>query len=248
MSGLKLIQAKCSSIQYEESLISYSTIMWDCDGVVLNSNKIKTNAFRSVSLPFGEEASSALVEFHVQNGGMSRYAKFEYFVDTILPAYLPEPFFEDKSAFLRCLLSEFAETVKAALVKCEIAPGLRELRQSMQNVCWLIVSGGDQEELREVFDQRGIADYFDGGIYGSPKDKYSIVAELLESKHVHLPCLFVGDSRLDHEVASAFGFEFIFVNQWTEFSDWWMYCQRNNIRYVLGIRDILDLKIFTKVR
>ncbi len=198
-------------------MISYSTIILDCDGVVLNSNKIKTNAFRSVTLPFGEVASSTLVDFHVRNGGMSRYAKFEYFVDFILPTHAPGVVVEDKRKFLSSLLSKFANEVKAGLSKCETAQNLMELRQSTMNTRWLIVSGGDQAELREVFEQRNIAHYFDGGIYGSPKDKYSIVRDLLKSKQIQNPSLFLGDSRLDHEVAKSFGFDFIFITHGLSF-------------------------------
>ncbi|UQB43268.1 hypothetical protein JX580_05170 [Thiomicrospira microaerophila] len=36
---------------------------------------------------------------------------------------------------------------------------------------WLIVSGGDQQELRGVFAARDLAKYFEGGIFGSPETK-----------------------------------------------------------------------------
>ena len=107
---------------------------------------------------------------------------------------------------------------------------------------------GDQTELREVFDQRSIAHYFNGGIYGSPKDKHSIVRDLLKSKQIQHPGLFLGDSRLDHEVARAFGFDFIFINQWTEFSDWRLYCRSNRIQSVTSIIDILDLEASGKIK
>jgi phosphoglycolate phosphatase-like HAD superfamily hydrolase len=183
----RLIKHTLQNGSVEEILKSYSTIIWDCDGVILNSNKIKTIAFRSVTLPFGEPASLALVDFHIQNGGMSRYAKFEYFVDSILPSYAPDVVVGDKLQFLHGLLLQFANEVKAGLLKCEVAPGLNELRQSMSGIRWLVVSGGDQTELREVFEHRGISHYFDGGIYGSPTDKHDIVTELLKSNQIQLP-------------------------------------------------------------
>jgi hypothetical protein len=71
---------------------------------------------------------------------------------------------------------------------------------------------------------------------------------LLKSKEIQSPGLFLGDSRLDHEVAKAFGLDFIFLSQWTEFSDWQIYCQSNGIQSVPGITDILDLEVFKKVR
>jgi hypothetical protein len=201
-----------------------------------------------VTLPFGEVASLALVDFHIQNGGMSRYAKFEYFVDFILPSYAPDVVVGDRLQFLYGLLSQFADEVKAGLLKCEIAPGLNELRQSMSGICWLIVSGGDQTELREVFEHRGISHYFDGGIYGSPTDKHDIVTELLKSNQIQLPGLFLGDSRLDHKVAKAFGLDFIFLSQWTELVDWRIYCQSNDVQFVPSIINILDFEMFSKMR
>jgi phosphoglycolate phosphatase-like HAD superfamily hydrolase len=217
-----------------------ATLLFDCDGVVLNSNTIKTKAFRSVTLPFGEAASSALVSFHKQNGGMSRYAKFEYFVDSILPTHAPDVIVGARSGFLHSLLAEFAVQLKAELLLCEVAPGLMKLRQALPHTRWLIVSGGDQAELREVFEQRGLVLYFNGGIYGSPKDKHSIVADLLKTGQIQRPALSLGDSRLDHEVAQAFDLDFLFIHQWTEFADWASYCKRNGVRAVSSISDILN--------
>lgn len=211
---------------------SYSALVFDCDGVVLNSNTIKTDAFRRVTLPFGEPASSALVNFHTQNGGVSRYAKFEHFVDSILPAHAPDVVVGDRSEFLHSLLAEFAAEVKAGLLQCEVAPGLTELRQVTPDMRWFIVSGSDQAELREVFEQRGLAHYFDGGIYGSPKDKHSIVADLLKTEQIQHPALFLGDSRLDYEVAQTFNVDFVFVYEWTEFKQWQSYCQYHDIPFI----------------
>ena len=53
------------------------SIVFDCDGVVLNSNKLKTQAFYNAALPYGEKAAIALVSYHIKNGGISRNHKFE---------------------------------------------------------------------------------------------------------------------------------------------------------------------------
>ena len=225
---------------------NHSALVFDCDGVVLNSNTIKTEAFRRVSLPFGELASSALVNFHTQNGGVSRYAKFQHFVDSILPSHAPNVIVGDRSEFLHSLLARFATEVKAGLLECEVAPGLTELRQATPDTRWLIVSGGDQAELVEVFEQRGLAHYFDGGIYGSPNDKHSIVTDLLKTGKIQRPALFLGDSRLDHEVAKAFDLDFVFVHQWTEFAGWQLYCKRNGIGIVPSVSDLLKIEYLLK--
>jgi phosphoglycolate phosphatase-like HAD superfamily hydrolase len=89
------------------------------------------------------------------------------------------------------------------------------------------VSDGDQAELRQVFERRGFAHYFDGGIYGSPIDKHSIVVDLLKTGQIQGSALLLGDSRLDHEVAKAFELDFVFVSGWTEFSDSRSFCKSN---------------------
>ena len=53
------------------------------------------------------------------------------------------------------------------------------------------------------------------------------------------PVLFLGDRRLDHEVASFFNFDFIFISQWTEFRGWNDYCCQRELPVVLSIADLL---------
>ncbi len=73
---------------------SYSTLVFDCDGVVLDSNRVKTEAFRIAAGLWGAEPASALVAYHVANGGISRYVKFAHFLDQILPRYAPDAVLE----------------------------------------------------------------------------------------------------------------------------------------------------------
>ena len=61
-------------------LAEYKTLVFDCDGVVLNSNQLKIQAYYDVAIKFGanEQQAQALVAHHVKLGGISRYPKFEY--------------------------------------------------------------------------------------------------------------------------------------------------------------------------
>tara|TARA_Y100001933_G_C18894941_1_gene519964 strand:- start:17 stop:607 length:591 start_codon:yes stop_codon:yes gene_type:complete len=152
-------------------LKAYLTLVFDCDGVVLDSNKVKTTAFYQATLPYGEAAAQAMVDYHVANGGVSRYKKFAYFLEQIAPTHA-----EHQGPDLEDLLQAYAGYVREGLLSCEMAPGLESLRQQIPDARWLIVSGGDQSELRDVFAQRGISEWFDGGIFGSPDTKDEILA------------------------------------------------------------------------
>ena len=49
------------------NLEKYETIIFDCDGVILNSNFQKIEAYRSAAINFGanEQQAQALVDHHV---------------------------------------------------------------------------------------------------------------------------------------------------------------------------------------
>lgn len=212
-------------------LTQYKTLVFDCDGVVLNSNKIKTQAFYEATKHFGHEPAQALVDYHVQNGGISRYAKFEYFITQILQQSFDETLNQD-------LLERFANAVKQGLMNCEVAEGLEQLKAQTPNANWLIVSGGDQQELREVFAARDLAKYFEGGIFGSPDTKDTILARELENGNITRPALFLGDSKYDYQAAKAAGLDFIFLTQWTEVKDWQGWCELNEITNRLNIKNL----------
>ena len=209
-------------------LTQYQTLVFDCDGVVLNSNKIKTQAFYEATKHFGHEPAQALVDYHVKNGGISRYLKFEYFITQILQQSFDETLNQD-------LLERFANAVKQGLMTCEIAVGLDQLKAQTPNANWLIVSGGDQQELREVFAARDLAKYFDGGIFGSPDTKETILARELENGNITRPALFLGDSKYDYQAAKVAELDFLFLTQWTEVKDHQTWCEENNLKVKLNL-------------
>lgn len=217
------------------SIAEYSSLVFDCDGVILDSNRVKTEAFYQVSLPYGKAAAQAMVDYHVANGGISRYKKFSYFVEQLVPKHAPGVAGPDREA----LLASYAEHVGKGLLSCDVAPSLEALRQQIPDVRWLIVSGGDQAELRDVFAQRGLAELFDGGIFGSPDSKNEILARELASNNIQQPALFLGDSKYDYQAASAAGLDFVFLCDWTEVGDWQQWCQERRISYVTSIQNLV---------
>ena len=89
---------------------TYDTILFDCDGVILNSNQIKSQAFYDVASAYSIPAARELVEYNQQFGGISRHEKFKYFVNAILPKYSDIKHSEED------LITEFAKHVKQGLV------------------------------------------------------------------------------------------------------------------------------------
>jgi phosphoglycolate phosphatase-like HAD superfamily hydrolase len=220
-------------------LAQYSTLVFDCDGVVLDSNRMKREAFRSAALPWGADAAEALVSYHVKNGGISRYAKFNYFLEQILPEHVPNAVPGRDGPGIEELLNSYARAVYSGLMSSTIAEGLQDIRAATLSTRWIIVSGGDQDELRRIFSARGLTQYFDGGIFGSPDTKDLILSRELMAGTIKLPALFLGDSRLDHEVAQRHGVDFMFVSNWTEFSDWSPYTSAKKVSTIQSLSELL---------
>lgn len=218
-------------------IAAYTALVFDCDGVILDSNRIKTAAFRRAALPYGEAAADALVAYHVRHGGVSRYRKFEHFIGGIL-GRAPD------SVLLQELLDCFAAEVRRGLLECDIATGLEVLRAATPAARWLVVSGGDQEELRWLFSVRGISELFDGGIFGSPDTKPHILHREISAGNVIMPALFLGDSCLDYEAAAGAGLDFVFVRGWTESREWKSLQKEKGFPSVSGLKSLISGKEF----
>ena len=205
-------------------LAEYKTLVFDCDGVVLNSNQLKIQAYFDVAVKFGanKTQAQALVDHHVKLGGISRYPKFEYFLREIMQQPVTEQ-------AMQALLTSFTAEVKRLLTDCEISPYLTHVRNANPDAKWMIISGGDQDELREIFKQRGIDSLFEAGIFGSPDNKDTILAREVGLGHIKLPALFIGDSRYDHQASTKAGLDFVFLSAWTDVEDWQAYCASHQI-------------------
>lgn len=189
--------------------------VFDCDGVILNSNDIKNNAFRLALAGCPQAEVDAFLAMHRATAGVSRFAKFEWMANRARKRGYPFDYAE--------ALGRYAEICRVELLASDITPGLSEARKKSDEV-WVVVSGGDQEEVREVLERKGVAHYFNGGIYGSPRNKIELLSELKKTYDL-TNSIFFGDSAYDHDSAIQFKMTFHFVWGWTEMADWSDYCE-----------------------
>lgn len=176
----------------------WQAIIFDFDGVVVESGKIKTQAFAELYRPYGEDIVAAVVQFHTQNGGMSRYRKFRHFQEHfLLKPPLTEA--EEKQLDIR-----FSELVVEAVIAAEAVPGAVELlRQQAGRIPLFVASGTPETELKVIVERRGLTPYFTE-VRGAPALKKTIIAEIL-SAHALSPesVLMIGDAMADLEGAQA---------------------------------------------
>ena len=216
----------------------YKSLIFDCDGVILNSNKIKTDAFRKAFKQYNLNAVDEFINYFKNNGGNSRYILIEKFLKEILPKYIENRQFNKDE--LSMLVRNYSIECKESLLECEVTKDLSNLRKVSGNIPWLIVSGGDQVELREVFNKRDLASFFNGGIFGSPDKKIDIIKREIANGIIKFPALMLGDSKLDHIAAKSNNIDFLFVYKWTDFNAYNDYCISNSIRTIGSVSDIKE--------
>ena len=208
---------------------NYSHLFFDCDGVILNSNKIKTDAFYKLALNFGELQAQKLVNHHLENGGISRYEKIKFFQKNILK--------NTNIKLYQELVDNYGKILKEKLIKAEISKGVFKIKQFFPNSKITVVSGSDQNELRWLFKEKRIDHLFNNGIFGSPKNKIEILEEIFSGFKGEEKSIFIGDSKYDFEVSKFFKIDFVFISEWSDLSDWTKFARINKIK---TFRDILS--------
>jgi HAD superfamily hydrolase (TIGR01549 family) len=184
-------------------------IIFDCDGVLFDSNTLKTEAFREILADYPQEVINQFITYHQTNGGVSRYVKLRaFFTD-----FLQVPVDEEK---LDQLLQDFGMSCQRLYQQAALTPDcLTVLEKLSCQVPLFVASGSDEAELRQVFAWRGLDKFFQG-IYGSPKTKQNCVTEILLTAPSKTGIVFVGDAESDYRAAKGAGISFIFMAGFSE--------------------------------
>ena len=184
--------------------MQYQAVFFDFDGVILDSVHVKTRTFAAMFRQYGPEVEKAVVDFHLANGGVSRYDKFQHIYDNILQKPLSQ---KD----LQQLGEQFTRMTIQEVLDAEYIPGALDTlkRLNEQNIPSFVVSGTPEEEIMLIVEKKGLSRYF-WEIHGSPRKKNEILADILNRYGFAADrTLFVGDARTDYEAAQKCGTAFL---------------------------------------
>ena len=192
-------------------LCHYKSVIFDCDGVILQSNQLKTSVFAEVLVSEKKNLVDSFISYHKKNGGVSRYKKFEYFYKNIKQ----DKDHENKS---RIAVKRYSSLVFNHLLSIDYVPGFINILSyfNRNNIPCYVVSGGDEIELHKIFKSKEIFNKFNK-VLGSPQTKYKNAENLSLSNLIKKPAILFGDSSIDMKIAIRYGIDFCFVKQ---FSEW----------------------------
>ena len=176
--------------------MKWEAVFWDFDGVILDSVDVKTKAFALMFEQYGPDIQQQVVDYHLMNGGVSRFDKFRYYYENILHL----PINEEK---VQELSKQFSQLVVQKVVESAYIPGALESLQFLKekSVPCFIVSGTPHVEIKLITEKKGLAHFFKE-IHGSPRKKWNIVNDiLLRMGYTPEHCLFIGDAMSDYLAA-----------------------------------------------
>lgn len=178
-------------------------IFFDFDGVLVDSNRIKTEAFHDLFQQYDQNIIEEIVAYHQHHGGISRIVKIQYAFDHIIQQQLG-----DKE--LRLLGETYSRLVIDKVVAADwIAGAFQFLEKMYKTFPLFVVSGTPQEELQMIIEKRGMKHYFNE-IAGSPVRKPEHIRQIC-AKYRLKParCLFIGDANTDYHAAQECHMPFI---------------------------------------
>ncbi len=186
--------------------MSSNVYIYDCDGVILDSNHLKVEivdeVLRSMQEIFPNDKIAIALESFKNNFGKSRYWHIQKFAELVE---------NSKESFKQHFLEKYSQHLKARYHLASVCTGVENILQKSTSDKY-IVSGSDQHELREVLKKE--ARYFFLDILGSPYQSQKTFS-LFCAKVIAIKNFFIGDSFQDMYAAQENNIEFIFYKPYS---------------------------------
>jgi HAD superfamily hydrolase (TIGR01549 family) len=182
-------------------------IIFDFDGVLLDSVPVKTEAYRELFNKFSNNIVEKMVKYHELNGGISRYKKIQYFFNELLGEDVSEEKIQEYAL-------KYSELTKIELTheKYLIKDTLNYIKLNSKKINMHIASGSDNTDLIYICNKLDLNKYF-LSMKGSPKVKSLIVKEILDdNRYKKEETILIGDSINDYEAAKINGIKFYGYN------------------------------------
>jgi len=207
------------------NIFDYDSYFFDCDGVILDSNEVKTKAFRDTLNFYNSNYTQEFLDYHISNNGISRENKFKYYFEKILK----NPNITNTDLYL----NKFHSFVMDGLKKSQLIDGFYKFIILLNNnkKKTFVISAGSKREIDCVFKLKKI-DIFFNGIYGSDHSKIHHIREITK-KNNFKKGVFFGDSKVDYLAALASNLDFIYVKQksnWKNYDEFQFHNTINNFK------------------
>lgn len=191
--------------------IGFKVIIFDFDGVLVESNKIKDQAFEQVFKDF-PDYYDMMMAYHQLHISASRVHKFEKLLNVIGK--------KGDKALMGSLMKNFSDYSLSLMKKVSFVPGATELLQYLKNKPVYLASVTPIEDLNLVLEHIGIKPFFID-VYGCPPwTKSGAINDILKKNFITPDqAVLIGDSEGDFQCSKETGVHFIARNSGLPFSE-----------------------------
>ena len=116
-------------------------------------NFIKAECFYLSVLEFGKNVAISFKEYHFKAGGVSRTIKYDYLIKIILPKFNIKVI--DKKQLKIKLIAKYESLLNSLILSAEVSPHLKKIKSQYVNSNWIMVSGAEENELRNILKFKG---------------------------------------------------------------------------------------------
>lgn len=175
--------------------LKFEAVIFDFDGVLVDSAEIKLLAFAELYKKYGQDAYDTAITYCKQNAGIPRASKFTYLHKLICNKKLNE-------LELVKLSRSFSKIVVEQIINIPLSNELIDSLSSISNqIPCFVASATPEDELKEIVFKKKLDNFFEE-VLGSPRSKLENIISILKKYKLEAKkVLLVGDSIHDFNSA-----------------------------------------------
>lgn len=175
------------------------TIFLDFDGVIKDSIKVKSTAFRKLFSNFNFKIVESIVNHHQSHTGISRFEKIPFYLSLV-----GEPVNEKN---IVQYANDFSLLVKNLVIESPWVPGVLDFLENNHHKKNLyVVTAAPKNEIDEILQELRIYSYFKE-VFGTPVSKIDAIKIVIESLKPK-SAIMIGDSSSDFDAAKINNIKF----------------------------------------
>ncbi len=217
-------------------LDSIKCLLFDLDGVILDTLKLKGQIFVEIFKDF-PELSDRILKYHLDNGGVSRRIKIQYISEFIMNRKITQNELES-------MCDLFSELIKDNLTNIELLPNVKYVLGELKKLGFSIfsISSMPMTEAELILSHLSVRHYFNG-IIDTSNGKINAIKKFISQQKLSTnKILYLGDSNEDLNAALTHNIRFILVGNSTVKYNSQVYLQSSNIDVLLDLFNSKDTK------
>lgn len=182
--------------------MAIKVIVLDFDGVIVESNDIKHQAFSEIFSAYPDHHKE-IMAYHFAHNAVNRHEKFKHIMIHILNK-------EYDVELAKKWALRFSALTTDKIINCPYVTGAIEfMKFFFDKYPIYLASATPIDELKIILKGRKILQYF-AGVYGAPMQKKNMFDDIMKKEMIDAnEILYIGDSPEDYETARTSGCVFI---------------------------------------